>query len=57
MASSEIYVPMYDDVRLYVRTVGDGPRLLFIPNGMYMFDGKTVTAISPWSAPARGELR
>ena len=38
MASSEIYVPMYDDVRLYVRTVGDGPRLLFIPNGMYMFE-------------------
>ena len=38
MASSEVFVPMFDDVRLFVRTVGDGPRMLFIPNGMYMFE-------------------
>jgi len=38
VASSEVFVPMFDDVRLFVRTVGDGPRALFIPNGMYMFE-------------------
>jgi proline iminopeptidase len=36
--TSEIFVPMDDDVRLYVRTVGDGPRVLFIPNGMYLYE-------------------
>src|SRR5262245_6107376 len=29
---------MDDDVRLYVRTAGDGPRMLFIPNGMYFYE-------------------
>ena len=38
MASSEVFVPMSDDVRLFVRTVGDGPRMLFIPNGMCLYE-------------------
>ena len=38
MASSEVFVPMSDDVRLFVRTVGDGPRMLFIPNGIYLYE-------------------
>jgi proline iminopeptidase len=36
--TSEIFVPMPDDVRLYVRTVGSGSPLLVIPNGMAMYE-------------------
>ena len=38
MPSSQSYVSMPDDVRLFVQTLGGGPRTLVIPNGLYLTD-------------------
>jgi proline iminopeptidase len=38
MLSSEDYVATEDGVRLFVQKLGDGPRTVAIPNGIYLFD-------------------
>ena len=38
MASSEGYVTTEDGVRLFFQKVGHGPKMVVIPNAIYMFD-------------------
>lgn len=38
MASSEGYVTTEDGIRLFYRTLGDGPQTVIIPNGMYLLE-------------------
>jgi proline iminopeptidase len=38
MHSTEGYVTVEDGVRLFYKTVGNGPRVLFLINGYYLFD-------------------
>ena len=38
MASSEGYVTTEDGIRLFFRVLGNGPRTVVIPNGMYLLD-------------------